>query len=518
MIPCQGQRSLPHCMITKTRVKQALAAIHRYLGLAGCLLFLMWFLSGLVMMYVEMPYLLRTDARLAGLGPLAPAPLVGPRMAIEALGLDAPPQRIFLNVQDGLPVWRVVTRRGQLVTVSAAINEGVHFLGPWSAEEATASALSWGRQSGGWDGPLAFDRTLDLDQWTLYSGLFAQHRPLHRFRVDGPSGTEVYVSQTSGMVVQTTTRKERILGYLGPVTHWIYPTFLRQHGSLWANLVIMLSALGTVAVVLGIVLGLWNLRGRRGKYGYSPYKRRFMRWHHLFGLAFGLVSLTWIFSGMMSMSPFSWAPSTSAREVESRHLAGGEPDWSAFAITPKEALEVFSRQLEVKELEARFFAGRPYWLAWETPKKSLLLPADGASAHPPVAELPASDLETASAGLVANARLSEWQRLDDYDNYYYSKRTFKVRKRLPVYRAVFDDAKKTTFYIDPHTGGIAQRMEPRNRLERYLYQGLHSWDVMGFFNRRPWWDVTVGLFMLGGSFVSLTSVVVAVQWLKRRSA
>ncbi|WP_225934337.1 hypothetical protein [Cupriavidus sp. EM10] len=53
-------------MWRKLRLKRWLYLIHRWMGIAGCLLIAMWFGSGLVMMYVGFPGL--TDAeRLAGL-------------------------------------------------------------------------------------------------------------------------------------------------------------------------------------------------------------------------------------------------------------------------------------------------------------------------------------------------------------------------------------------------------------------------------------------------------------------
>ena len=49
-------------------LRRALFLIHRWLGIAGCLLVLAWFSSGVVMLYV--PFQLEPAARLAGLAPL----------------------------------------------------------------------------------------------------------------------------------------------------------------------------------------------------------------------------------------------------------------------------------------------------------------------------------------------------------------------------------------------------------------------------------------------------------------
>ena len=38
-----------------------------------------------------------------------------------------------------------------------------------------------------------------------------------------------------------------------------------------------------------------------------------MRWHHLSGLLFAVVTITWIFSGLMSMNPWKLFASGAAR-------------------------------------------------------------------------------------------------------------------------------------------------------------------------------------------------------------
>ena len=55
-----------------TILKQALIFVHRWLGVVLCLLFLLWFPSGFVMMYWDYPSITPAD-RLAHLAPLDPS-------------------------------------------------------------------------------------------------------------------------------------------------------------------------------------------------------------------------------------------------------------------------------------------------------------------------------------------------------------------------------------------------------------------------------------------------------------
>jgi len=54
-------------------------------------------------------------------------------------------------------------------------------------------------------------------------------------------------------VIEATNRRERALGWLGAVPHWLYPTLLRQNGPLWSQVVVWLSTIGTFLTVTGVV-------------------------------------------------------------------------------------------------------------------------------------------------------------------------------------------------------------------------------------------------------------------------
>src|SRR5262249_40271541 len=135
------------------------------------------------------------------------------------------------------------------------------------------------------------------DQWTLQGGLRSL-RPL--FKYSYPNGEQVYISQTSGEVVQYTTTASRWGAYVGAIPHWLYFTPLRKNGLLWTQIVIWTSGIGTVASIIGIVIGVWmyspKKRYRRNGVPTSiPYRGQ-KRWHTVFGLLFGLGAATWAFS------------------------------------------------------------------------------------------------------------------------------------------------------------------------------------------------------------------------------
>lgn len=46
-------------------------------------------------------------------------------------------------------------------------------------------------------------------------------------------------------------------------------------------------------------------------------------------------------------------------------------------------------------------------------------------------------------------------------------------------------------------------------MTRWLYHGLHSLDFPWLYNHRPLWDIVVITFMLGGTALCVTSVILA---------
>lgn len=508
-----------------TRLRHALATLHRWLGLGGSLLFVAWFVSGFAMMYVQMPSLQSSElwwraAPALETSGVAATEVLSPAEVLARANVAGPLRRLSLDARSGVPAWRLELADGSVLMHDA--RDGAA-LGPVTVENAAECAQAWLRRAEAASASrmaaaadrLRFEGTFDVDQWTL-GGAFAAHRPFYRFAVDDSAGTEIYVAQRTSRVVQQTTRKERLLATLGPVVHWIYPTALRRHAAAWNRLVVWLSALGVLVAASGLVTGIWaSVRARRQSSSLSTYGAGWLRWHHLFGLVFGLFTFTWVLSGLLSMSPFDWQGSTSPSADLRRQFAGSGNRWADFVKTPAAAIEELGKELELKELEARFVGARPYWIGYESGGRSLALPADG----PPTrvtSELDTGVLHELARGAFGDADLVEWQRLEDYDGLYTSKRTFQGGRRLPVYRARFDDAERTVLYVDPQRGAPVAVFDRRARLDRVLYRGLHSWDLWDFHNRRPWWDFVVGLALLGGTLSSITGVVLTVRWLKRR--
>src|SRR5262245_53607474 len=87
-------------------IRRALIFVHRWLGVTLAVLFLLWFPSGIGMMYWDFPGVSEADQLEHGAS-LNPASLtLSPAEAYDKSGLAAPPTQVHLNTFDGRPVYR----------------------------------------------------------------------------------------------------------------------------------------------------------------------------------------------------------------------------------------------------------------------------------------------------------------------------------------------------------------------------------------------------------------------------
>ena len=318
--------------------------------------------------------------------------------------------------------------------------------------------------------------------------------------------------------MQYTTTASRIGAYLGPIPHWFYFTPLRKHGREWSRVVIWSSGIGTIAAIMGVVIGLWMYSPSR-KYRYAgaptsiPYRGQ-KRWHMVFGLIFGVATVTYAFSGMLSMDPF---PSFNDRrqqrqpriEPNIRAALRGDPDPAAFgAKHPRQALEQLAT-LPVKELELTSFAGDAVYLAHLADGDTRIVPMRGEPRTGFDQDEIIRIVSAASDGLMTTQVLSQYDR-------YYLDRT--RRRPLPVVLAQGTSGEQTRYYIDPKTARVVQTYNSSNWVNRWLYNGLHSMNFPWLYNYRPLWDIVVITLMLGGTALCVTSLVLAWRVLGRRIA
>lgn len=470
--------------------------LHRWTGIVLCLFFAVWFLSGVVMVYVPFPSF-RAPERIE----TAPAidwsqVRIGPDVALAALDQARFPSEMRLGMSNGEPVYRFVTEGGRRA-VSA--RSGVE-IGTVDRTKAAAIAADLLRA------PVESVTPVDHDQWVVTSA-YKKLAPFWRVRLGDAAATDLYVMQRTGEVVQNTTAHERFWNWLGAVPHWIYFTALRVHQEPWRQTVLWTSGIGMLGAIAGVWIGLLRVRlAKRYKSGsVSPY-RGWMKWHHVTGLIGGIFVITWVFSGWMSMSP--WGGLRDGKSDVAALYAG---DREGFPATDLAELSRSARGAH--EIRFAYVGGSPVMIAQGGPRADT--PMDGASGR--VVTFPAARIAELARGAVPGGRLIAMSRLTAPDRYWYSTGDPRRDARpLPVLRLKFDDPERTWLHVDPRTGMLLGKMGSGSRSYRWLFSALHSFDLPWLLTWPPLREGLIWVLSAAGLVVSVSGVVVGWRHLTRR--
>lgn len=501
------------------KIKRALYLTHRWLGVILCLFMAMWFFSGVVMMYVGYPKLTSAE-RLAAL-PLLDAEncCVPLRDAIAATGnTDAKksPRAARLTSVSGAPRYVFTFDQNTRLAVDARTGKKVESV---SAADAVASARGFMPNTGA-----EYIGLVSEDAWT-HSAALKPYRPLHHVQMQDAAGTTLYVASNTGEVVRDATRLERNWNWVGAWIHWLYPFRGGALDAQWHDIVVYTSIVGTVLALVGMVVGLWRWRfnGQYKTGSRSPYREGWMRWHHIVGLVFGVLTITFIFSGLMSMNPFKVLDSGGPK-LDQRVSASGRWQPGAFSVATTDAItHLRNADFKPVELEWRIVDGKGYVLALDGNARTRLLAASELTADAkPFERFEMGALHSFGASLLPKSKVVDSTVLRDYDTYYYSREPHTMTggnsKPLPILRMKFDDPNSTWLHLDPYTGSVINQLDTHRRVGRWLFAFLHSFDWLPLLNNRPIWDIWMILISLGGLVTSATGIVIGWRRLRLKFA
>lgn len=469
---------------------------HRYLGIAVGLVMLIWTVSGIIMMYQEYPELNDQESRA----------LLAPLSFAECCELPALPvfseqgfRTARIEMSGSLPVLRVIQRDGRDLNYNLATGRQFDEI---TQREGDLLAADFAYREFP-DTQFQFAAEIHTDQWTVY-GSYNHHRPLYRYRVADEEASEFYISSRTGEIVQLTTRKERVWGYLGAVLHWLYPTVLRQHTAVWAQTVIWLTILGIFLTSIGLYIGIRQYRQRsNGKR--SPY-RGMALWHHYAGLIFGLLTLTWVFSGLFSMNPWG-ALEGEGIAAESHRLAGRFLSWDDIS-TGVVNLQNLDRTPEAVRYEISTLAGEAQVIAYTR---------EGFGERLQLNSLQPSSLSTAQLRALAEelqpgSEIINAELITASDSYYYNHHE---QREFPVYRVEFNDNELRRYYLSAVNGSIVRKVDRDARWYRWIFYGLHRGDFSALLRSRPLWDLFMVTLLLGVTVVCFTGTVMGWRRIKR---
>jgi uncharacterized iron-regulated membrane protein len=487
-------------------LRKVLLLSHRYVGIAISALVVMWFATGITMMYVGGMPRLAPELRLERLTAIQLADVqLTPAQAAERAEFGRPPGRATLVSILGRPAYRFGGNGGTTI-VYADNGEVADEFAPAQTRDIAARFMRVPVEK------VEFRGTIEeSDQWTL--GM-SRSLPLHKFAIADDDTSELYISPVTGDAAMLTTARTRAYAWVSTIPHFLYFTSLRNNQPLWYRIVVWTSGIAAALALVGLVLGamLWR-RGRATVSAAIPYTG-WMRWHYVTGLVFGVFSVTWAFSGLVSMEPWAWT-NQQGIELRANALSGGPLELSAFspmdgatwaslldgaALKEVDFVRMHGEHYyiarrsfdEGRDLGKRERIHQPYQVGGRVDPERLIVSAT--TLVPRSAPFTAEDVVALVKTVVPDAPVARYDLLSDYDSYYYSRR---AQTPLPVVRIQFADPAQTWLYIDPALNQQLASIPQYARLERWLYNGLHSLDF-GYLYKRPLWDIVMLVLLIGG--------------------
>ncbi|MGY4476925.1 PepSY domain-containing protein [Bradyrhizobium sp. USDA 3364] len=466
------------------RLQRFLVLIHRWLSIPLCLLFAMWFASGIVMHFVPFPVLTETE-RFAGLPAIDVSVIKhSPAEAVAASLLKGVTRVRLWQRSDG-PVYLVSTSSG----MKALRADDLRAADVGSELVAVAIASEHARLRGFASASTTLVRLAEYDQWTVPNS-FDPYRPLYRVALNDHAGTELYVSSRTGEIVSDSTRSERAWNYVGSIAHWIYPTVLRRNWAVWNVTVWWLSLAAVLAALSGVIVGLFRLKRVRGRI-VSPY-RRWHAWHHWLGLTCAVFVMTWIVSGWLSMD-HGRLFSTGALTTSEADRIAGTAAWES--LTSIGVAPPTTREIEWFALGARIY--RRIRTVIDTQQLSLVDPLSGASSS---SFLQADEVNAAIVHALGGcSSTSVVTRGDEYI-------IASDAAAAPVYRSICGEV---WYQVDGASGANLEKLDPQRRSYRWLYRALHTLDLPVLMARPELRTTLVVVLCALGAAFSVTGILIA---------
>lgn len=483
-------------------MKRLLFLIHRWTGVALALFMLLWFVSGLLIVYATQLNQNRAQqwAHAQTLAPEKGWLSVGEALQRAAVSGDAASiQEARLQRIAGQPAWLLESLKGEKFALSAIDGASLRT----GSEDALRIAGQWAAAGGSAATPRLVET---VDNPTIVRNQDAL-RPFHRVALDDGRGSELYISVRTGEVAHASTTVERALYWAGNWVHLFRFLDLAGLDKQRVDVLLWLAAFALLSTLTGLIVG-W-LRWRPGWFGKAtynggrvhPYKQVWFTWHFWAGLIGGIVTLTWTLSAWLNGNPWQiFSPANPTKAEYARYVGKETPrsllDWRPAPVAGTG---------EVVELSLRHLGSSSVLVAGQRDGSRLAVGSDG------IGEAAALH---AVARLAGTEGVGEYALQNDYDNYYYPRHGRGLADRpLPVLKVSLGDQADTRFYVDPLDGRLLLRQDDSRRAYRWLWSALHHWDIAGLYIR-PLWDAWMLTWIGFGLVLSVTSVVLGWRRLK----
>lgn len=473
--------------------------IHAVLGFCLSLLLAMWFLSGFVMIYHSYPSISK-HTRLEHQNPIN-GNLISPKSLDSLISLNESLRVLTLQMNLDEPTFLFRNNVGEQQILATTLDTVPEL------RNATLDAirLQWNKEK-----IVRIDTLYEVDQWILPrkpAYLF----PILKYTFKDTNQSQLYLSSTTGKVIQYTTRSERVWAWLGAIPHWVYFTSLRENHLLWIEFVKWTSGISCIMLLAGMILGIRAFYRSRKQAFRSPYRKKWYKWHYIFGLLFGIISITFAFSGLMSLTDVpDWLkkkPKAEQASLTKSHRSIKSISLNDYKLDYRKIIDAYGN---VKTIEWAKYNESPYFIV-SCDNETKLIDASNADKIVPIRLSEADIHKEISANHPSNN--FKVSLLSEHDDYYFSRH--KNRVPLPVYRVIIDDELHTRYYFNPETLS-KRKYDDNTMLRRFLYNGLHSLHFKFLVDKPLLWNILMYVLLIGGSTLSVTGIVLSIKWAYRK--
>lgn len=485
-------------------IKKVVLKLHQILGSLLSLVFVVWFISGFVMLFSGFPHVPRQSlfkkqeaiSVADSILELSPETFID----VKALSLEKLNTRL---------VYRIKDLTDSVILVDAGTLGKISSFNPGELE-----ALVQQKYNAGYKRIKIIN---DFDAWIPWSN-FSKYFPIYKYYLQDSAHTVVYASSKTGEIVQVTNRKQRWLARFGAIPHWFYFKNLRLKKEIWINLIVWISGIGSLMCLAGIILGFyrWNKTQqskRKGMFSISPYKKKWYKWHHITGFFFGIVTFTFVFSGMMSLQRVP------------KFIVPVKNEQQYLELWNKKRFELKDFQLSVNTLiksgqipSIRRIdwcfnsSSSPFYKIYTSDLDApIKVPAGQNNLIQQKKSFTLAQIEREFQDRIKEVEAS-FETLYASDGYYFENN----RPVFPIIKAICKDNNKTWLYINPRDLKIVYTLNKNTRLRRWLYKGLHCFDFKALKNHN-WLRISL-LFVLSifGAIISISGLKLSINYIGRK--
>jgi hypothetical protein len=479
------------------KLKTALIQLHKISGSFISLLFLVWFLTGIVLIFAGFPHASRQE-RFEHLIPFNSYDFEN----IQAF----PPTKGKVELEKYLdkPVYRVYFGRRAQKVYDATTLESIK---SFSEDDAIVIAERF-RQH-----PVSkIELVEELDSWIPWS-YYKPLLPFYKCYVDDAAHTVLYVSSKSGAIIQETNRDSRWLARVGAIPHWIYFKQLKSNDELWKTIVVVLGIIGLLACVSGFWVAFYRVKKDENNrtVKLTVYKKWDYKWHHLMGWFLAVLMSTFTLSGIFYTTNI---PSWLSAKPEGRSYLS---KWNKVQVNdslmhPSIAWKQLPNKNKLRKLAPSSSLNKQvinaYYDDYRNPQSYCIINNDSLVPF----TFTETDLINYAQGIFKHDSF-ELKLQTSYDDYYRESGMF--HHPLPAYKIIVNDEYNTQLYIDGNTGKAVTHIDNNKQWRRWLTKALHKFDFPFLANYDWLRKILLIIAMLAGSFMCITSVTLSWKWLKR---